>query len=415
MPLPIQPLPMIERWDCHQCGVCCRGSIVPLSEDDVARLIAQKWHERPEFRNNPAMVRTNWLGHEYRLAHKSDGSCVFLTEDGLCRIHKELGFEAKPLICRMFPLQLVPRDKEAVLTIRRACPSAAADKGRPVAEHLKFAKERAREGNLASAAPHAPPIKSGELREWPVARRMLETCQRLLTDERFPPVRRLVHGLIFCNLVQRARTQSLTDERLTELFEVLENNVAEEVGEQFSNRRPPGSAARVLFRQTAAEFVRLHPGLDIKPSWGERWRLARAAWKFIRGRGELPSLHPSFPPATFEQLEQPLGVLEPGIYQPLNRMIETTAASWVYALANRNGWSIIDSLRILALTYPIGLWLLRWRAAGGLARPEYMPEIITALDRGQGYAPLAGSRQRRRVQILARLEELERLVVWYAR
>ena len=43
-----------------------------------------------------------------------------------------------------------------------------------------------------------------------------------------------------------------------------------------------------------------------------------------------------------------------------------------------------------------------------------MPEIITALDRGQGYAPLAGGKQRRRVQVLARLEELERLVVWYA-
>ena len=44
-----------------------------------------------------------------------------------------------------------------------------------------------------------------------------------------------------------------------------------------------------------------------------------------------------------------------------------------------------------------------------------MPEIITALDRGQGYAPLSGAKQRRRVQVLARLDELERLVIWYAR
>jgi hypothetical protein len=44
-----------------------------------------------------------------------------------------------------------------------------------------------------------------------------------------------------------------------------------------------------------------------------------------------------------------------------------------------------------------------------------MHEIITALDRAQGYAPLAGVKQRWRVQTLARLEQLERLVVWYGR
>src|SRR6478609_9441324 len=101
MPLPIKPLPMVERWDCHQCGFCCRGSVVPLSAEDVARLKAQNWNERPEYQNTPVMVRESWLGHDYRLAQRADGSCVFLMEDGLCQIHKEHGFDAKPLVCRM--------------------------------------------------------------------------------------------------------------------------------------------------------------------------------------------------------------------------------------------------------------------------------------------------------------------------
>jgi len=237
----------------------------------------------------------------------------------------------------------------------------------------------------------------------------------LLTDERYPPVRRLVHSLVFCRLLEKARTRPLTDERLIELFGVLEQNVADELGDLFSRRERPSGAAAVLFRQTAAEYVRLHPGFVVKPSWRERWRLAVAAWKFVRGRGQLPRLHAIFPEATFEQLERPLGLLDPAIYQPLNRMIETTAVSWSYAVANRSGWSIIESMRMLALTYPIGLWLLRWRSAGGSPQPEYMPQIITALDRGQGYGPLAGGKQRRRVQVVARLDELERLVIWYGR
>jgi len=415
MPLPIKPLPMIERWDCHQCGVCCRGSVVPLSEEDVARLKAQKWEERPEHRDTPVMLKQSWLGHEYRLAQRDDGSCVFLTEDGLCRIHKEFGFDAKPLVCRMFPLQVVPRDNVAYVTLRRACPSAAADQGKPVGEQIDFARQLARERHLAEAAPNPPAIKPGDPRGWPVAKRLLGTLERLLIDERYPMVRRLVHATILCRLVEQARTRSLTDERLIELFEVLEKNVAEEVGDLFSQRQPPSGAAAILFRQTAAEFVRLHPRFAAQPSWAERWRLAWAAWKFVRGRGKLPKLHPSFPDATFEQLEQPLGALDASTYQPLNRMIETTAASWSYALANRNGWSIVESLRMLALSYPLGLWMLRWIGAGRAPSAGDMPEIITALDRGQGYAPLAGYKQRRRVQLIAQLDQLERLIIWYAR
>jgi lysine-N-methylase len=95
--------------------------------------------------------------------------------------------------------------------------------------------------------------------------------------------------------------------------------------------------------------------------------------------------------------------------------VETTAASWSYALANRGGWSVVESMRMLALSYPVGLWLLRWIAAGRAPIAADIPEIITALDRGQGYAPLAGAKQRYRVQVLAQLGELERLMVWYAR
>ena len=135
----------VERWDCHQCGVCCRGSVVPLSAEDVARLKEQKWQERPEFAGTSVTVRESLLGHDYRLAHREDGSCVFLEADGLCRIHKELGFDAKPLVCRSLPCRSC-RDNVAYVTLRRACPSAAADLGRPVAEQLAFPRQCAGSG-----------------------------------------------------------------------------------------------------------------------------------------------------------------------------------------------------------------------------------------------------------------------------
>jgi hypothetical protein len=84
-------------------------------------------------------------------------------------------------------------------------------------------------------------------------------------------------------------------------------------------------------------------------------------------------------------------------------------------LANRSGWSIIESVRMLALVYAVGLWMLRWISAGRKPEAGDVPEIITALDRGQGYGPLSGIKQRYRVRLMARQLQLERLVVWYAR
>jgi Fe-S-cluster containining protein len=394
---------------------------VPLSAEDLARLKEQGWAEHPDFRGSPIAVRDSWLGGEYRLAHRDDGSCVFLLPDGLCRIHKELGFDAKPLICRTFPLQVVPRDGVAYVTIRRACPSAAADLGRPVSEQLSEARQLARESGLAEKSPVAPTIKPGERRDWPAARRVLEANQRLLTDERFPVIRRLVHAVTFCRLLEQAKTRPMTGEQLAELCQVLEQSAPDECAGVFADRQAPSAAARVLFRQSAAEFVRLHPRFHAKASWRERWRLAWAAWSFVRGKGQLPRLHPTFPEATFEQLEEPLGRQPPEIYQPYARFIETTATSWSYVLCNRAGWSIVESLRALALSYPIGLWLLRWAAAGREPAVPDVLDIITALDRGQGYAPLSGSKHRRRVQLLASLgdeshaSELARLIAWYGR
>jgi hypothetical protein len=302
-----------------------------------------------------------------------------------------------------------------MLTIRRACPSAAADKGRPVAEQLEFARALARERGLTDQAVAPPPLKPGESRDWKLTRRLLAALHRQLTDERYPPVRRLVHALVLCRLLEQAQTKPLEDKRIGELIDVLESSVPDEVGDLFSNRQPPARAAAVMFRQIAAEYVRLHPRYHVRPSWGQRIKLAWTAWGMVRGRGPLPQLHPQFPAATFEQLEEPLGRLEGGLYQPFSRFIEASAESWSYALANRGGWSVTESLRQLAVTYPVGMWLLRWASAGREPTLADVLDIVTALDRGQGYGPLAGGQQRRRLRVLASLDELPRLAAWYGR
>jgi hypothetical protein len=125
-------------------------------------------------------------------------------------------------------------------------------------------------------------------------------------------------------------------------------------------------------------------------------------------------LKPALPAGSYEDLEQALGRIDPSIDLPLTRMIETTSASYMYAIADRGHWSVIESVLGLAATFPVGLWLLRWSSIGREPTVKEMLDIVVALERGQGASPLTGQVQRSRLRTLASSGELARLVVWYA-
>jgi hypothetical protein len=69
----------------------------------------------------------------YTLGHIGD-ACVFLDDDDLCAIHKELGLEAKPFMCKQFPNHVVSTPEGIIATLDFACPTVVADDGAPVRE-----------------------------------------------------------------------------------------------------------------------------------------------------------------------------------------------------------------------------------------------------------------------------------------
>jgi len=415
MTLPIRIPPIVERWDCHGCGACCRAKIIPLGDADLRKLDQQNWQQHPDYSGARIVVRLGRFKKGYRLAHRDDGNCVFLTAEGRCRIHEEYGAEAKPLLCRLYPFQLVPLEKFAYLTLRRNCPSAAADRGRSVEEHLGEAVELARQRQPEIEAARPPMIVPGHRRTWQDAFRVLEAIERLMTDSRYPPVRRLVHALQLCDLLGQCRLRGFPSSRLGPLLDMLEASAVKESARWFAVRRPPGRAGGMLFRQATLEYVRLHPKFVIRESWRERWRLIVAAMAFARGRGRMPRLHPSFPATTFEALERPLGALGQDELRPLTAYFEAVVASRRYAALDRNRWSIVESFRATALAYPVATWLLRLACGDRPIEVDDVIDVVGAIDRGQGYAPLSGLRHRRRVASLARMNELARLVAWYGR
>src|SRR5262249_42591119 len=146
MSLPLRNLPVIQNWDCHTCGTCCKEYVVTLSDAERRTIEAQGWENDVVVGDLPLFKKSGlWWKRRYSLNHRSDGSCVFLSESGRCRTHEKLGYDAKPLPCRLFPFVLIPAGDHWQVGMRFACPSAADNKGRSVRDHepllRKFAEE----------------------------------------------------------------------------------------------------------------------------------------------------------------------------------------------------------------------------------------------------------------------------------
>src|SRR5262249_1616332 len=126
MSVTLHPLPLIQNWDCQACGTCCKEYHVGVSEEERRRIEAQGWEKEPGFAELPLFLRTGppWRRLYERNRHP-DGSCIFLSEQGRCRIHERFGSDAKPLPCRLYPFVLVPVGDEWRVGLRFACPSAA--------------------------------------------------------------------------------------------------------------------------------------------------------------------------------------------------------------------------------------------------------------------------------------------------
>lgn len=415
MTLSIRTLPIEERWDCHACGNCCRGTNVALSDQDVQRLREQGWHEHPDFRDLRIVERRGRVKKGHRLVHRPDGTCVFLTPEGRCRIHQDYGEPAKPLVCRTFPFQLVPLDDFACLTLRRYCPSAAADRGRKLKDYVSTVRKLAEQRPPQDETDGPPAVTRGHRRSWKDTLRITDAIERLMLDTRYPPVRRLVHGLQFCKLLDLCRLHKLSSERLEPLLGMLEVSAVEEAKGLFQGRRPPSRAAAGLFRQSAFEYVRLHPKFGAEQSWRERFRLMRTALAYARGKGRVPPIHPDFPETTFKALERPLGHLGAEVLAPLGAFFEAATASRHYALPARRKWAVVESFRALAMAFPVAMWLLRLGCGDRPPTVDDVIDVVGTIDRGLSFGSLVGRRHRTRVRVAARLGELTRLVVWYAR
>ncbi len=420
MTLPVKALPVVQNWDCHVSGSCCKEYRIPLSDDEVKRIEAQGWTAEELGGHSPFTV-TGWLTKETWLNSRAGEGCVFLSEQGRCRIHEKHGFEAKPLPCRLFPFALFPAGDHWRVGVRFACPSAAANKGRGAAEysddlHAFAGQLAAREGMTerpdGSLAP-PPYLDDGSRLEWPETLRLVDALLKIVRDPRSPMERRMRKCLHLSSSMKQAKLADIKGVRLTELLDLMSGAADQETPADPAQVPAPTWVGRMLFRQAAALFTRKDQG----PQRGEPLRsiLGRvgAAWSFMRGTGAVPRLHRKIPESTFEEAEEPRGPLPAEAERVLERYFAIKVWSMQFC-ASRKGPPFWEGFETLALICPLVLWVAR--LFKDVPREQAVITALTIVDDHFGYNPvLHGFRQRMGLRILAGRGEIARLTAWYSR
>ena len=394
LPLPILMLPVAtQRYSCHGCGNCCRDFTVQLRDADLAKLRAQGWEERLGM-----PVTTEFRGTTY-LRQREDGACVFLMEDGLCRIHREHGFAEKPVACQLFPFVLVPDDVRTHVGISFACQSVRENKGAELRSHLQEVDRMSRgvpETRVATYSAllsDAMSAKDGELDALRMSLDRMLAREDIVLRDRFDGLAWIAASL------GKAKLAEVRANRFGELVAVLAGAVPAEL--EHIQLGPALPKQLRLLRQAA--YARLEDVQVNQAKSRGRWRtvLAQllASRAFTRGKGRAPSVARGLLDGLdFAAIASVPTLSESPDRDAIDQLLSRYARATL--LGNRGwgagyyGWPAVRGLQALVLNIACTAWLARALAAKrghAAATIDDVRDALGRIDRHAGRAPWLGS------------------------
>ncbi len=419
-------LPVLQNWDCHNCGGCCKQHLIEITDVERLRIVGQGWTAADGIPDGQPLIEklSGWFSRpQWRLSHRADGGCVFLDERGLCRIHAKFGEAAKPLACRIYPYAFHPAGKSVAVSLRFSCPSVVKNAGRTMTAQQAEIRRLAESVVPKDVAERPPPqINAAERLDWPDFQRCVEALDGMLVEAagtRTPLIVRLLRAVEWTGLVGMSKFDKLHGDRLREFLEIIQEAAIAEVPSLPQTLEEPTRLGRLYFRLLVAQYARRDTAADLKAGWIGRWRLLSAIWKFSRGKGAAPPLQPVFKPVPFATLEAPFGPLTAEQDEILTRYLRVKVQGLHFCGPAYYDVPFVEGFHSLALVIPATLWLARWLAASSGRSQWTTDDVIQALtiaDHHHGYSPALGQyAARRRVHMLTAAGDLPRLIAWYGR
>lgn len=413
-------LPVLQNWDCHNCSGCCRQHQIEITEAERQRILGQNWTETDGVSVPPVERMGGLFGPtRHRLAHRSDGACVFLNDQGLCRIHAKFGEAAKPLACRVYPYAFHPAGKSVAVSLRFSCPSVVKNLGRPLTgrnEIREIAQAVVPKDGLSMPAPL---LTSSERVTWPDFHQCVDALDQTLAHPQTPLVVRLLRANVWTTLVGQSTFAKLQGDRIRDFLNLIREAADAEVAALPTQIEEPTSLGRLYFRLLVAQYARKDTAADLSEGWRGRWKLFRAVWRFSRGSGPIPPLQECFRSVPFASLEPSFGELTAEQTEIFTRYFRVKIQGLHFCGPAYYDIPFVEGFQSLVLVLPVTMWIARWLAASSDRTQVTTDDVIKALtiaDHHHGYSPALGqSAARQRVRTLAASGDLTRLLLKYTR
>jgi lysine-N-methylase len=406
-------MPAGQNWSCHGCSDCCRGGLlITLQPEDRRRIEQQNW--TPADGVDPVKMIVAGLNY-FRLGHKEDGSCVFLDAAGRCKIHAKFGEPAKPLACRLYPFAIHPAGKKLLVGLRFSCPSAAANRGKPMAEHTADVVKLVREFLPGDASEIEPPAVAGAPGlDWPDFLRFTRWLDASLSAADVPVALKLLRALQWLGAVEQGRLDQISGDSAEEILEALVQNSVKKIPSLPAQPEKPSAFGRLFLRLLVLEHARIVRVADADVRSSHRWKMLAAALRFARSGGNTPALREELKTVKFAAIEKSFGPLSSEAEALLTRYFRVKVQSLHFCGRAFFDRPLIEGFRNLALLYPVIIWLARWLAVSAgraeLADADVLRAVSLA-DYHYSYSPYLSWRTR----LLQQRDDIVRLCAWYAR
>ncbi|TWT58721.1 Flagellin N-methylase [Thalassoglobus neptunius] len=412
-------LPTLQNWTCHNCGGCCKQHAIFITDEERERIESQGWDSDQIGASQKDLVieeRSLTGKRTLRLAQEADGSCVFLDEKGLCRIHGKFGEPAKPLACRIYPYAFHPKGDTVAVSLRFSCPSVTENRGTPVRRQKKEIREIAElvVPEKATKFPAPAVIKRTKL-HWDETLSIVNAIDQTLANDGASVGVKVLRALSWLDLIAQTNFQNIRGERIDELLEILTTAIEEEL-QELPELENPSSLAMKQFRLLAGQYARKDTFASADRSFKGRWKQLRAAFRLTSGSGLTPAFGNELGEVPFSTLEKSFGPLPEESEELLTRYFRVKVQGLHFCGPAFYNMSVVEGFQSLAIVLPTTLWIARWRASTNGRDQichEDVREALQIVDHQHGYSEALGTwGARKRVSTLAQMGQIPKLIAW---
>lgn len=181
------------RYECVECGFCCRQNWVVEVDEECFEAHPE---EIGEYASEVPGKNGEAAGRIIR-PEKPGGGCPLLGEDNLCDIHKRMGYDAKPFVCREFPFRFITTPRGVLVDVSFVCGEVLNQRGKELEHHEEELKRLYAKTRRKLRIDDKVLLKTKTSITYEAYLLIEETLQEILSQTEYSIEDRLVAGNVF--------------------------------------------------------------------------------------------------------------------------------------------------------------------------------------------------------------------------